>query len=84
MRGDGRRFRKILQGSMLHPMAHEWRIFMSPKEPLQIVGTDRADGDELIVEYSDQTTAVYSVDQIAVLKPMRKIDERDLAKTLPN
>jgi hypothetical protein len=44
---------------------------MSPKEHLQIVNTDRIDGDEIVVGYSDATTAVYGVEQLAELKPKK-------------
>ena len=44
---------------------------MSPKKPLQIANIDRLDGDELVVGYSDATTAVYGVEQLAQLKPKK-------------
>jgi hypothetical protein len=36
---------------------------------LKIEHVDRRNGDELVVSYSDKTTAVYSVDQITRLTP---------------
>jgi hypothetical protein len=44
---------------------------MSPKKALTIVGADCKKGHKLIVEYSDGTTAVYSVEQLRDLKPQQ-------------
>jgi hypothetical protein len=41
---------------------------MSDK-PLRIERVDHKDGNELIVGYSDRTTAVYGVEQLASLTP---------------
>lgn len=43
-----------------------------PSEPLQIVQTDRLDG-KLIIGYSDESTAVYSVEQLASLIPKQLV-----------
>ncbi len=40
---------------------------MSGKEPLKIVNIDRMDGDALIVTYSNDTTAIYTTEQIVAL-----------------
>jgi hypothetical protein len=40
-------------------------------EPLKIVGADHRNGHNLIVEYSDGTTAVYLVEQLRHLKPQQ-------------
>jgi len=46
---------------------------MLPAEPLTIVGADCRKGHHLIVEYSDGTTAVYSVEQLLELEPQQTI-----------
>jgi hypothetical protein len=43
---------------------------MYPGGPLQIVNIDRM-GDQLLVGYSDATTAVYGVEQLTTLKPKK-------------
>jgi hypothetical protein len=53
---------------------------MSPKEPLTIVNTDRIDGDQLVVVYSDNTTAVYNTEQLAELTPTVLVHEDDVPK----
>jgi len=44
---------------------------MSDGELLKIVGVDHRNVHNLIVEYSDGTTAVYSVEQLRDLKPQQ-------------
>jgi hypothetical protein len=41
---------------------------MSDKQPLRIVGIDRLDGDEVVVGYSDESTAVYGIEQLKELE----------------
>jgi hypothetical protein len=53
---------------------------MPHKEPLTIVNTDRIDGDQLVVTYSDNTTAVYSTEQIAELTPTALVHEEEVPK----
>ena len=38
---------------------------------LEIVGVDREDGDGVIVEFSDGTTARYTVEELIELRPVR-------------
>ncbi len=42
---------------------------MSDEKPTKIVGVDRMDENAVLVEYSDNTTAVYTKDQLAAIKP---------------
>jgi hypothetical protein len=44
---------------------------MLAEELLEIVGADRRNGHNLIVEYADGTTAVYLVEQLRDLKPQQ-------------
>jgi hypothetical protein len=48
---------------------------MLADKPLKIINTDRLDGDKLIVSYSDDTTAVYGIDQLSDLKPEETLEE---------
>ncbi len=53
---------------------------MSPKkpsEPLRIVQTDRLDG-KLVISYSDKSTAVYGVEQLAGLIPKQLVTDESL------
>jgi hypothetical protein len=61
----------------LHPNRHDWRTAMSGKEPLKIVNIDRIDGDALIVTYSNDTTAIYTTEQIVALTPQDLRSEED-------
>jgi hypothetical protein len=45
-----------------------------PEQPLKITGTDRLDGDRVVVEYSDNSTAAYSVEQLSTLTPAEFTD----------
>jgi hypothetical protein len=49
---------------------------MSDKEPLVIVGVERVDGDEVLVAYSDGSTAVYGIEQLKELKPKKLVTEK--------
>ncbi len=51
---------------------------MPPKEPLTIVNTDRIDGKQLVVAYSDNTTAVYETKQLTELTPILLVHEDDV------
>jgi hypothetical protein len=62
---------------LLHQTAHEKGMAMSPKDPLEIIGTDRLDGERLIVEYSDKSSVIYTVEQLAGLKPVETKDGAD-------
>jgi len=42
---------------------------MSGNRQLDIVGTDRRNGDRVLVEYSDNSTATYTREQLATLTP---------------
>ena len=42
---------------------------MSGNRPLEIVGIDRRNGDRVLVEYSDNSTATYTREQLATLTP---------------
>jgi hypothetical protein len=42
---------------------------MSGNRQLEIVGTDRRNGDRVLVEYSDNSTATYTREQLARLTP---------------
>jgi hypothetical protein len=44
---------------------------MSPREPLRIVGAGCSKGHNLIVEYSDGTTAIYLLKQLLELEPQQ-------------
>ena len=44
---------------------------MAKHDELRIVEVDRYDGDQLLVNFSDGTFAVYTVDQLAALIPNR-------------
>jgi hypothetical protein len=46
---------------------------MSADELMEIVGADFRDGRELIVEFSDGTTTVYSVEQLRELRPKQSV-----------
>jgi hypothetical protein len=50
---------------------------MSGKEPLKIVNIDRMDGYALIVTYSNDTTAIYTTEQIVALTPQDLRSEED-------
>jgi hypothetical protein len=56
---------------------------MSDKVPSpagKIVGVDRLDGNAVLVEYSDNMTAVYTEDQLAAIMPKQvavAYDERE-------
>ncbi|HEX3893670.1 MAG TPA: hypothetical protein VHW46_13925 [Terracidiphilus sp.] len=51
---------------------------MSDQEPEKIVGVARIDNDAVIVEYSNNTSAIYTVDQLLALKPKELITESSL------
>jgi hypothetical protein len=42
---------------------------MLPRLPLRIVGTDRRDGNRLLVEFSDHSTSTYTIEQLIALEP---------------
>jgi hypothetical protein len=44
---------------------------MSADKPVEIVGADFINGRELIVEFSDGTTTVYSVEQLLKIRPKK-------------
>jgi hypothetical protein len=44
---------------------------MLAEELLEIVGADRRNGHNLIVEYADGTTALYLVGQLSDVKPQQ-------------
>jgi hypothetical protein len=45
----------------------------------QIVSTDRIDGDKLVVSYSDETTSVYTAEQLSTLTPQTTMkDDPDI------
>jgi hypothetical protein len=52
---------------------------MSPKEAVTIVNTDQIDGDQLIVDFSDKTTAIYTSQQLAALTPKYVVHEDEAA-----
>jgi hypothetical protein len=56
---------------------------MSTGRPLKIVNADRLDGDKLIVSYSDDTTAIYSVEQLAQLSPQKTLTENSGLQEVP-
>ena len=64
---------RVGQGHCLHPTWDKLEDAMLPAEPLTIVGADCRKGHHLIVEYSDGTTAVYSVEQLLELEPQQTI-----------
>jgi hypothetical protein len=43
---------------------------MADKKAAKIVNVDRADGGGVIIGYSDDTTAIYSADQLSTLTPV--------------
>jgi hypothetical protein len=43
---------------------------MSPDRLLKIVGVDRWDQDKIMVSFSDETTSVYTAEQILELTPI--------------
>jgi hypothetical protein len=53
---------------------------MPPKEPLTIVNTDRIGGDQLIVVYSNNTTAIYTAEQLIELTPAVLLHDDDVSK----
>ncbi len=42
---------------------------MSDEKPLKIIGIDRLDNREVVVGYSDDTTAIYGIEQLVELTP---------------
>jgi hypothetical protein len=56
-----------------HGALVEKLMISPPDESLRIVHADIKDGTQLIVGYSDATTAVYSVNQLATLTPQQTI-----------
>jgi hypothetical protein len=42
---------------------------MDKELKLKIIGTDRRDGDAVIIEYSDHSTVTYTTEQLATLTP---------------
>jgi len=49
---------------------------MSTDSALEVVAVDRIDRNEILVEFSDSTSASYSPDELAALRPFReKTDE---------
>jgi len=60
----------------------EWgasEVFIMPEQPLKITGTDRLGEYMVVVEYSDNSIAVYSVEQLSTLTPT-KFSNVDLDK----
>ena len=51
---------------------------MAKQDELSIVEVDRYDGDQLLVSFSDDTFAVYTVSQLAALIPERAKAEPEL------
>jgi hypothetical protein len=49
---------------------------MSDKEPLKVVGIDRVDGAAIIVDFSDNTTGIYTTDQLTAI-PNARVDSDD-------
>ena len=45
-----------------------------PEKPVKITGTDRLDEDTVFVEYSDDSTAAYSIEQLSTLTPAKFTD----------
>jgi len=54
---------------------------MSTTKLLHILTTDRLDGDEVLVQFSDGTTAVFESSELEKLRPRRKeiTEERKIA-----
>jgi hypothetical protein len=50
---------------------------MSPREHKQIIGVLRLDHDRVVVEYSNNSSAVYTVDQLQSLTPVQVGTEED-------
>jgi hypothetical protein len=47
---------------------------MSADKPIKIVGVDRIDEDQIVVEFPD-SAAVYTIEQLASLKPAETVTE---------
>jgi hypothetical protein len=57
---------------------------MPDEEPLRIVHSDFMEGDQLIVDFSDGTTASFTADQLSRLADERVLtDSKDLGLTNP-
>jgi hypothetical protein len=52
---------------------------MSSDVPLKFVDVDRLDADTIMVTFSDQTTSIYSVDQMLELIPLLTVSPREAA-----
>jgi hypothetical protein len=46
---------------------------MSTEKPIEIVGADFVNGRELIVDFSDGTSTVYSAEQLIEIRPTKSV-----------
>ena len=60
----------MAKATVWHPNRDKLEMPLA-EELLKIVGADRRNGHNLIVEYADGTTAVYLVEQLRDLKPQQ-------------
>jgi hypothetical protein len=51
---------------------------MHDKKPLKILNSDRIDGDALIVDFADDTSAIFTSEQLIALAPQRLKTEFEL------
>ena len=56
---------------------------MSPQPPLKILHVDHISADLLLVSYSDETTAVYTIKQLLALTPVQITLREDDGDTTP-
>ena len=70
--GPGMSLRLRIQpaGSKAHPISNLRTEPMSDREQKRIVGVGRMNEHAVMVEYSDDTSAIYTVDQLAALTPI--------------
>jgi len=55
------------------PLGTYWSLEMSANKPMEIVGADFIHGGKLIVEFSDGTSTVYSVEQLMEMRATKSV-----------
>lgn len=65
--------RDIYRASLLHSLGAYRSLDMSAGKRMEIVGADFINGRHLIVEFSDGTSTVYSIEQLREIRQTKSV-----------